>query len=343
MVIIAIIGIGLLIFVHEFGHFIAAKLMKIEVNEFMLGLPGPKLFKFKRKETTYGVTALLLGGYVKFADSKGSKNSKHLFELQPIWKKITVILAGPLMNFILPIFLATTVFLIGVPCPTNTIKHTLQGFPAEKVGFQSGDKIVEINGAKVSEWSEIIKIIRANPNKEVEFVVLRNDKRVALKTTLAEKDSIGFLGVETKLETRSLGLVGSIKEGVTWTFAVFKEMLKLFYKLITQQLDTFFKEARSPIGIVSEATQVARESFLDFLMFLSIISLNLTIVNLIPIPPLDGGIVLIFLAEKIRKKPVDASKLATIQAVGMTLLLILMLYVIFSDIMRLLPQVSPGW
>lgn len=341
MVVVAIIGIGLLIFIHELGHFVAAKILGIKVDEFMLGLPGPKLLKIKKGETTYGITIIPFGGYVKFADSK-LKKSKYLFEFQSALKKITVIVAGPLMNFILPMFLVTIVFLVGAPFPSSTVNRTIPGYPAEKAGFKDGDKIIEIGGKKVSSWEEITKTISANPTKEMTFVVLRNNEKIALKATIVKKNSFGFLGVESRLETRSLGLSDSVKMAVVWTFTVFKEMVGYFYEFITKEFSVFIREARSPIGIVSEASQVAKESPLDFLMFLSIISLNLTIVNLFPIPPLDGGMVLIFLVEKIRKKPIETSKLAAIQAIGISLLLILMLYLIFSDIMRIITSASAG-
>ncbi len=332
----AIFGLGLIVFVHEFGHFISAKLLGVKVEEFMLGLPGPKIFTLKRRETIYGVTIVPFGGYVKlageFGDQVSKKERKKAFFNQPLWKKLFIIFSGPLMNFILPIFLIAILFIQGVDTPSTTIGRVLSKTPAEKIGLKSGDKIVKIAGKQVNSWDDIIKIIRSSPLKKIKVEVKRDGKLLRFFPILSKRETFGFLGIESKLVKERVGVFVALVKGIGVTVTFTIKICQLLYKVIAENL--FFKVASGPIGIAVETARAVRMGFDVYFYILAFISLNVMVVNLLPFPPLDGGRLFLLVLEGIRKKPIKAEKMAFIQLVGLALFLFLMLYLITADLQR---------
>ncbi|MDI6822552.1 MAG: M50 family metallopeptidase [Actinomycetota bacterium] len=337
--VIAILGLNLLIFVHELGHFLAAKLAGIKVYEFMFGLPGPKIFSFNLGETSYGATTIPFGGYVRFAgmdphEELSKADRARAFNTKPMWQRISIILAGPLMNLILPIMLIAIVLMVGIPTPTTAIAKILPNSPAFEIGLRSEDKIISIEGKKTPEWSEIIEIIQKHPRKRVKVEVMRGRKRMTFYPTLTTKDSRGFLGIETKLEKKRETPLSAVHRGTIATGMATVKVCQAIYDLFTK--GGLLQQARGPVGIIHETTLIAKENLLFFLQVLALISIHLAVINLFPIPPLDGGRLAILGVEVVRGRPIDPYKLVVIQGILFSLLMALIIYLTMADIQRLL-------
>lgn len=340
--ILVIFSIGAIIAAHEFGHFSAAKLIGVRVREFMLGLPSPKIFSFSAGGTEYGVTVLPIGGYVKFVstlekDGLSEAEKKEAFETQPLWKRIVIIFAGPVMNLIIPIFLMASIFIIGIPAPSTTIEKTLSGYPAKEAGLRAGDKVVSINNNPVSEWDEVTSIIGRSIGKKVRITVLRNGQKLTINLMPATKGSRGFLGIQSKLANKRFGLVQALYQGVIITGVATVRICQVLYSLLTT--GKILSGLGSPVRITQELTREVYRGYIFFLQSLAFVSIGLAIVNLIPLPPLDGGRILLLGVEAVIRKPIDQEKLMWIQGVGFLLLISLMLYLLVVDIGRLVPTV----
>ena len=339
-VVLTILAIGFLIFIHEFGHFIVAKILKIEVYEFILGY-GPKLVSFKVRDTVYGIAAFPLGGYVKLEDIKPedilSKEERlPVLGNQPWWKRVCTLMSGPLMNFLLPVFLIAIIFMIGVPFPTTVIEEVIPGYPAAEVGFKAEDRIIFIGKEKIETWDEVTKIVKESPNKTQEFTVLRGDSEVVLIAKIAEEDGVGFLGVATKMGTKKSGVFSALYQGLKTTIEIIWITLKLLFSLITgRALEGFTGRILGPVGLAKEISVGAQEGVIAFLGILAQMSIGLGIANLIPIPPLDGGKLAFMGYEIVGKRPLKVKTMITIQAIGVVLLISLIVVVTFSDIFGL--------
>lgn len=344
-IILGIVGLGLLVFVHELGHFVAGKAFGVKVEEFMLGLPSPKLFKFRRGETFYGVTMLPLGGYVKFAgmdptEELPPEEAARGFDAQPVWRKLLVLGAGPTTNVVFAAIIFMGVFMYGLPGPTTTINQILKGFPAQKIGLAAGDRIVELNGKKIASWEQLIGVIHAQPNRTVTLVVDRKGRRLTFTPTLVRRDKVGFLGIGPRMAEHSFGFFESIWLGIKTTFLIIVAVIGFLIEL--PQKFGLIKQTRGPVGVVQMSAQAAKTSFRDFIWLIAAFSVSLGIFNLIPLPPLDGGKVAMAAVEGVTRRKLSKNVVLAVSAVGASLLIALMIYVVVADIGRLLPGGAGG-
>lgn len=339
--VLAIFGLGLLIFVHELGHFVSAKASGVTVHEFVLGF-GPKIVAVKRGETTYGIAVIPLGGYVKMAGSElgGPEEEPNGFSSAAVWKRLIIVFTGPAANWVLAVLLAIALLMgSGIFVPTTVVNKALPGSAAEGVGLRPGDRIVSLGGTKINNWDQATKIIRSRPGQAVGITVDRGGRLLHLTARLGKSHGHGFLGVEIKVRRERLGPVRATIMGVSFTAAWTKFIVVTVYQLIKKGL--FLKQARSPIGAVVEGAKAVRTGWQDYAIMLASLSIFLAIVNLAPLPPLDGGRLLMVLIEAIRGRPVSFNVQVGIQAVGLVLLLSLMVYLVSADIQRyLLPQAA---
>ncbi|WP_053957399.1 RIP metalloprotease RseP [Inediibacterium massiliense] len=326
---VAIVVFGVLVVFHEFGHFSVAKLVGIKVHEFSIGM-GPRIFKKKGQETEYSIRILPLGGYVKMEGEDEKSNDARSFNNKPLWARISVILAGPFMNFVLAILLFTTIFYM-IGFPTTTIQNVMNNSPAQKSGIQAGDKILSINEEEMNNWQEIQKTIQNNKNPSIDMKILRqgNEKSISIIPRIDEKTKKGAIGIAPKAQKSFLL---SIKAGWNTMFLVIDEMIGFFGNLFKGKVSS--QDVVGPVGIIYLVGEAAKTNIYNVLRLAALISVNLGIVNLLPIPALDGGRIVFLLAEGIVGRPLDPEKEGFIHFTAFVLLMGLMVFMIYKDIMR---------
>lgn len=327
---VAIIVFGVLVLIHELGHFTVAKLVDIKVHEFAIGM-GPKLLQVKKGETAYSIRALPLGGYVRMEGEDEASDDLRSFNNKPVLARIAVIFAGPLMNFILAAALFATIFYyIGVP--TTQISKVTPQSPAENAGIQSGDIINTINGEEMDSWQRVIDLIGNSEEKVLNITLIRDGSKID-KTVRPIKDTDtnrSVIGIETTMK-RSLAL--SIKNGLIIIKAITGDILLFLKGLITRKSNVA-GEVMGPIGIIGLVSEVAKTGWLDIINLTAVLSINLGLMNLLPIPALDGSRIIFLIAEILRGKPLDPDKEGIIHLIGFGILITLMLFVTYKDILN---------
>ena len=352
-IILAILLLAILITVHEFGHYMAARAMKIEVREFSIGM-GPKLFGWKSRkyETTFAVRGIPIGGYCAFYgedDPTGkSKDDPRAIAKQNVWKRLFVILMGPMMNFVLAFAVATVFYWVsGISVATGVdpyIAEVMAAGPANFAGMQAGDRVTEINGKNMMDGTmdTLLDTIQAwkEGDGPLQMTVERGDETLHMEMTPAwdeaeKKMRIGVtIGGTYRTETQPVSFLDGLR--YSWELCVNASgaILGALKDLVTtgEGLD----QTAGPVGIVSLVSSEVKEGgFSAFTQLLVLISINLGLMNLLPIPGLDGSRLVFGIVEVIRRKPVPPEKEAVVHLVGMVLLFGLMIFFTMKDIMRL--------
>ncbi len=328
---------GLLVFFHEFGHFITAKLVGMRVDEFAIGF-GPKLFSKKHGETLYSLRVIPLGGFNKIAGmDPDDEQDVDSFNAKPIWQRIVVIIAGSFMNFILPIILFFIVFVtsgIDKPAPQPYIGTVIAEKPAAAAGLQSGDLVVKINETPINNWQQFVAIIQKNPGNKLLVTVKRDMKLQSLQITpeFDKEAGRGIIGVIPRIINYKPGVFEAIGLSIKQTYSITVNMIVGLIQMITGRIAA---EVAGPIGVAQMAGQVAQLGLIPLLQFAAFLSINLGLINLLPVPVLDGGHVVTLAVEAVRGKPLSREKIQFIQMIGFTLLILLMLAATFKDIIRL--------
>jgi regulator of sigma E protease len=345
----AIVLLGVIIFVHELGHFLFAKLMGVRVVKFSLGF-GPKLIGKQLGDTEYRISAIPLGGYVKMlGETPGEELSDaekpFAYNVQAVWKRFVIVFSGPLFNILCAVVIFFFVFVIGLPVLMPEIGEVMQDTPAEKAGLMKNDRIVRIDATPITKWEEMTEMIHENPGKTLTLEIQRDSRILSIPIVPERKTVPDIFG-----ESREIGLIGikpsgstfiersTVLEAVTDSIVRTGEMCVLtvvsIVKLIQRviPMDT----VGGPILIVQLAGEQASRGVMNFFIFMAIININLGVLNLLPIPILDGGHLMFLGIEAIRKKPLNERVLAVSQRIGLALLLTLMAVVLYNDVMRLI-------
>ncbi|GAB4389674.1 MAG: RIP metalloprotease RseP [Thermodesulfovibrionales bacterium] len=344
----AIVLLGILIFVHELGHFLVAKLGGVKVQKFSLGF-GPRVVGRTIGETEYRISAVPLGGYVKMLGEEPGEElpeaeKSRAFNYQPVWKRFLIVFAGPLFNVAFAAVLFVLIFLSGVPTLYPEVGEVMEGMPAASAGLMKGDRIVRVDGRDISEWSEMTEVIHGNPGKPLELDVEREGRSLSFTITpekkavtniFGEETQVGLIGIKPSGRTfeKKFGPGEALVLGVQRTVDVSVLTVAAVVKLIQRIIPA--KTIGGPIFIVQMAGEQAQEGAMNFFMFMAIISINLGIINLFPIPVLDGGHVLFLAIEAVRRKPLSERTIAVAQRLGLALILTLMAFAIYNDILRL--------
>lgn len=333
-IILAILVFGLLILVHELGHFIVAKWVGIRVYEFAIGM-GPLLFKKEHGGTKYSLRLFPIGGFNKMAGMEpGDEDNPSGFNKKSLWQRTAVIAAGSAMNILLALVLFIFVFaVLGVPSQKNIVGEVSANSPAAQAGIKAGDMITAIDGTKVETWNEMVDLIHQKPGETISLTVERDEKgfTVYTKPVLDSENKVGLIGIKQSRE-RS-GLIESIVLGVRNTVAITVAIISGLVQMITGRIPA---EVAGPVGIVGILGNVAQFGLANILNFQGLLSLNLGLINLFPIPALDGSRLVFLAIEGLRGKPVDPQKENLIHLVGFALLIMLMLFITYQDILRLL-------
>ncbi|MBN2790409.1 MAG: RIP metalloprotease RseP [Candidatus Delongbacteria bacterium] len=347
-----IILLGIIVFIHESGHFLAAKLFGIRVEIFSLGF-GKAIFKKKIGDTEYRLAWIPLGGYVKISgmvdESFDEKNvskepQSDEFESKNFFQKAFVISAGVMMNMILAVFIYTLItFFNGIAEPNSTI---IQGFtedsPAEKSGVLPFDKIISIDEVELEDWDHLSNIVHANPDKELHFKILRSDTLINLNIKTISTDAfednelkkIGVVGIYPDYSIRDAGLVESLGIGFKTTWYWLDIGVYSIKMLVTGQAS--MKDLGGPVMIAQMTGESARAGFWAFLNFLAFISINIGFLNILPIPILDGGHLVFLSIEAVMRKKIPTNIKFRILQVGMILLLFFTMLVMYNDIGRVI-------
>lgn len=325
--ILAIIMFVILIFPHELGHFIAAKAVGVRVNEFAFGM-GPIIFKKQGEETLYSIRAIPVGGFCAMEGEDEESESGRALGNKKTWEKILILVSGVLMNLLIAI-----VIMIGISAymgvTTNVIEQVAEGSPAMEYGIKSGDKIKSINGNYTSSWSDILENIKEGENQiEVE----RNGERKFLFVpTVKGVDGRDVIGIRP---TRNHNFFLAIKEGTNMVITMTGQMYKGLYQLFTGQVSA--NDVSGPVGIISAVNATAKQGWFAYAILLALMSMNLAIFNLLPIPGLDGGRMVIVIVKKIVGDRFTDRLEGYINMGGFIFIIGLIILVTFNDIRKLI-------
>ncbi len=328
---------GILVTVHEFGHFITAKLTGMKVEEFSIGF-GPNIYQRQEGETLYSLRMLPLGGYNKIAgmDPEDPEDLERGFNSKPVASRMLVILAGSLMNFALPVLIFFGIFLAyGMEVPQNTpvLGQIVEGYPAAQSGLKEGDKVLSINGQPVSQWTDIRTRLADAGTKPVPFEIQRDKEKLTVTVTPVLNPETGkpFIGVVSSLKKVQLTPWQAAVSSVTATKNIIKSMYASLYHMVTGKTKA---ELSGPVGVAKMAGQVAHKGFDMLLQFTAMLSLNLAIINLLPLPALDGGQFLILLIEAVTGHKLGKTAMQNIQKVGVAMILAITIFATFKDLTR---------
>lgn len=325
--ILAIVLFVILIFPHELGHFIAAKSVGVKVNEFAFGM-GPALWKKQKGETLYAIRLFPIGGYCAMEGENEESDNDRAFNNKPGWAKILVLVAGSLMNVIIAVVILS--IMLGVAgSPTTSIDKVQAGSPAYAAGMVKGDVITSIEGTEIKNWNDISSVIQKNKDG-MNVTVNRNGKTVNLQMTPEKSNGKYIVGI-TPAVTHNPVL--AVRNGVLTSWNMLGTMYVSLKEIFTGQVSA--KNLQGPVGIVTMVHQSESYGLYYFLYLLSFISINLAVINMLPLPALDGGRILFVIIRKITGKMISDKMEASVHAAGMIMLLTLMVFVTWNDIGRL--------
>ncbi|MCL1831215.1 MAG: site-2 protease family protein [Oscillospiraceae bacterium] len=333
----AVFIFGVIILVHELGHFLAARYSKIKVNEFAIGM-GPAIFKRERKGTLYAIRLFPIGGFCSMEGENEDSEDEHAFSNAPIGKRILVIVSGAILNLLLGFIVIVILTATNKLIPTRTIHSFSEDSVTQASGLRVGDTLVAINGRNLYCSDDIFYELMRIKGSHTDVTVIRDNKRIQLKGiefAVTETDTgvndikqdFYLVGISEK------NILNVTKEALLNTVSITRLIFVSLLDLITGNIP--INQVSGPVGIIDVIGQAARVSFSSLLYILSIITINLGAMNILPFPALDGGRLLILLIELFTKKRMNPKYEAYIHAAGFIILILFMLFVTYSDITKL--------
>lgn len=349
MLIGLIIVLGVLIFFHELGHFLVAKAFGVGVEKFSLGF-GPKLVSKKVGRTEYCISALPLGGFVKMVGEQPDsefdpEDAPYAFNQKPAFKRILIVAAGPFFNFFLAVVIFFGVFsVVGLMILQPVIGEVKSESPAAAAGMKKGDRVVAVGENAVDSWSDMAEQIGKSSGAAMTFTIRRGEKtftrtiepaRESVKNVFGEAEKRFVIGITASQQTRAVRLnpIEALGESLYRTWLIVKLTIVSIVKMIQGAISA--ENLGGPIMIAQMAGEQVQHGVVSLLSFIALVSVNLGILNLLPVPVLDGGHIVFFSIEAATGRPVSLRTREVAQQIGLFLLLMLMVFVFYNDIMRI--------
>ena len=341
-----IVVFSLIIAIHEFGHFAVAKLVGICVHEFAIGM-GPKLFSFRKGDTDYSLRLLPIGGYVKLEGEDGTSDDERAFCNKKPWQRFLVLFAGAFMNFVLGFLIFTIVITSNGAIATNVVDKVIKTSAFDNAGIRAGDKIIYMENdfykSKISDYNDVTYFLSRGGNGKINITFVRGNNKIqkTIEPSYVEGYKEKMLGFQTRLEKPAF--VNTIVAAYRQSKFVVKLVINSFADMIRGSVS--ISDMSGPVGIVREIGSAAKsglahnvlQSIINVLWLAALISINLGVVNLLPLPALDGGRIVFVVIEFLRGKPIDRDKEGIFHFIGFVLLILLMVLITFSDIKKLIP------
>ena len=328
-IIYAVILFVLLIFPHELGHFLVAKAVGVRVNEFAFGM-GPALFKRQKGETLYAVRLIPIGGYCAMEGENEESDDSRSFNNKPGWAKIAVLLAGSAMNVLIAV-LVLSIMMGVVGSATTSVDQVQADSPAYAAGLQTGDKILAVDGEEIGSWQELTQVISGSADTRA-ITVERDGREITVDITPVKgEDGRYIVGITSAVSHNAFT---AVKNGskATWNLTVV--MFDALKQLVTGSAST--EDIAGPVGIVTMVSETTNYGLTYFGYLLALMSLNLAVINMLPLPALDGGRILFVIIRRITGRMITDQLESRIHATGMILLFGFMIFVTWNDITRLL-------
>jgi len=336
---------SILIFFHEFGHFIAAKASGVRVYKFSFGF-GPRILGFTKNQTEYAICLIPLGGYVKMAGEMGQEDVKKTSEEEEVPEeqrfnkkslgiRALIVALGPFMNIATAVVIFSLIFFVnGIPMVINSVSTVIENGPAEQTGILSGDKIIAINSIKMEDPTKIANTINKSSGEELQITLDRGGEIIDVFVIPEYDDDYkkGLIGITFEISTEKINIFSAFSKGIVTTGNIIKLIFTNIIEMITGKVPL---EIAGPLGIAQMTGEAAKLGFLNLLYFTAILSIFIGLFNLLPIPILDGGQIVILVIEKLRGKPLEAEKINFIYLIGISLMIIIFVIATYKDILRL--------
>jgi len=338
-VVIAILALGVLIALHELGHFWVARAVGMKVVRYSIGMLKPiAKWTSKKSGITYQLGILPLGGFVQIKGmnpfEEGAFEDADSYQTKPVWKRIAVVVAGPLANLLIAFFVFFGLFVAGSPEPSGepVIGSVAEGRPADEAGLRPGDRVVEFDGHPIGTWDELAAALHAHPEQEVTLLVEREGERFAVAVTPAQIDGIGLIGIDPEMVRVSLGAGKAALASIVKCGVIAAGTVMALASLVGG--DTGNVQAVGPVGIISMAAGAIRSDAAKAVDLFGFFSMMLCLFNLLPFPALDGGRGTLLLYEAVTRRRVNKKVDAMASTVGFILILGLILVITGKEIIQ---------
>jgi len=334
---------SILIFFHELGHFIAAKTSGVRVYKFAFGF-GPRILGFTKNQTEYLICLIPLGGYVKMAGEMGQEDAtktteeevpeEQRFDKKTLGIRALIVALGPFMNIATAVVIFSLIFFTnGIPVVTNYVSTVIENGPAEQAGVSPGDKIIAINSIKMEDPSRIASIINKSSGEELQITLDREGENIDVFVIPEYDDDYkkGLIGITFEISVEKINIFSAFSKGLIATGNIIRLIFSNTIEMITGKVPL---EIAGPLGIAQMTGEAAKLGFVNLLYFTAILSIFIGLFNLLPIPILDGGHLLILAIEKLRGKPLEPEKINFMYLIGISLMIIIFIIATYKDILR---------
>ncbi|WMJ23640.1 M50 family metallopeptidase [Paludicola sp. MB14-C6] len=334
-IIYTILIFGIIIFIHELGHFLAARWSGVTIYEFALGM-GPAIYKHKGKKTTYSLRLLPIGGYVSMAGEDEECEDENALNRKPIWKRMIIVIAGAFMNLVLGLAIMLSLYATQPIYNSTTVAQFLPNATTQATGLKVGDKIVKINKTTIFSDKDIINEVFRDSDGVVAVKVLREGKKVALPAVKFDKTGEGTkknINIDFKVKGIKRTVFSAVDQSFKNTLSLARNSWLSVADLVTGKLD--IQDLSGPVGVGQVVGQASSQGFKSLLFITAFITISIGMFNLLPFPALDGGRFIFLTIEAIRRKPINPKIEGYVNGAGLVLLLGLMVVVTLKDILGL--------